>query len=176
MFEKIFQRFTGVFAVRTQPVRGLVLVPAIAFARGPTKPKPATNAQNLAKLITGAGGLGKYAGVMRPKQLPLRLGTLQKACAAARGGGALRSLRDVGRRGAELEKQFHSGLKGPQTSQPPTIWVGTSSAAFRQLLGVAELIVEKGGRALNPLRECPAGDGVLRSSERCGENPIGGGG
>jgi hypothetical protein len=93
--------FAGpVFAVRfTQPVgRGLGLVPAVAFARGPTKPKPATNAQNLAKLITGAGGLGKYAGVMRSKQLPLRLGTLQKACAAARGGGALRSLRDVGRR------------------------------------------------------------------------------
>ena len=33
--------------------------------------------------MTGAGGLGKYTKVMKPKQLPLRLGTLQKACAAA---------------------------------------------------------------------------------------------
>jgi hypothetical protein len=59
--------------------RGLVLVPAIAFAREPIKPKPARRALNLAKLMTGAGGLGKYANVMSPKQLPLRLGTLQKA-------------------------------------------------------------------------------------------------
>ena len=72
---------------------------AIAFARELIKPKPATRALNLAKLITGAGGLGKYAELMKPEQLPLRLGTLQKACAAARGGGALRSLRDGGRRG-----------------------------------------------------------------------------
>jgi hypothetical protein len=74
-----------VFAVRfTQPVgRGLVLLPAIAFAREPIKPKPARRALNLAKLMTGAGGLGKYADVMKPKQLPLRLGTLQKARAAA---------------------------------------------------------------------------------------------
>jgi len=43
------------------------------------KSKPATNAQKLAKLMTGVGGLGKYANVMSPKQLPLRLGTLQKA-------------------------------------------------------------------------------------------------
>jgi hypothetical protein len=29
--------------------------------------------------MTGAGGLGKYTNVTSPKQLPLRLGTLQKA-------------------------------------------------------------------------------------------------
>ena len=78
--------FAGpVFAVTfTQLVgRGLRLVSAIAFAREPIKPKPARSAQNVAKLITGAGGLGKYAEVMRQKQLPLRLATLQKACAAA---------------------------------------------------------------------------------------------
>ena len=61
-----------------------MLLPAIAFAREPIKPKPARRALNLAKLMTGAGGLGKYANVMKPKQLPLRLGTLQKA----RGYGA----------------------------------------------------------------------------------------
>jgi hypothetical protein len=49
-----------VFAVRfTQPVgRRLRLVSAIAFARELIKPKPATRALNLAKLITGAGGQG----------------------------------------------------------------------------------------------------------------------
>jgi hypothetical protein len=45
--------------------------------------KPATNALNLVKPMTGGGGLGKYTNVMKRKQLPLRLGTLQKACAAA---------------------------------------------------------------------------------------------
>ena len=58
-----------VFAVTfTPPVgRGLVLLPAIAFAREPTKPKPASMALNLAKPMTGAGGQGKYAKVMKPK-------------------------------------------------------------------------------------------------------------
>jgi hypothetical protein len=77
--------FTGpVFAVTfTQLVgRRLRLVPAIAFPGEPIKPKPATRALKLAKLMTGAGGLGKYANVMKPKQPPLRLRTLQKACTA----------------------------------------------------------------------------------------------
>jgi hypothetical protein len=91
MFEKIFQRFIGLFAVRfTQPVgRGLVRVSAVASARG---------------------------------------------------GGALRSLRDGGRRGARFEKQFHSGLKGPQTSHLPIIWpLGWRFQVAAP--GVAELIV-----------------------------------
>ena len=78
--------FAGpVFAVTfTQPVaRGLVLLPAIAFPGELIKPKPATRAQNLAKPMTGAGGPGKYANVMKPKQLPPRLRTLQKAYTAA---------------------------------------------------------------------------------------------
>jgi hypothetical protein len=45
--------------------------------------KPATRALNLVNPMTGAGGQGKYTKVMKPKQLPLRLGTLQKARAAA---------------------------------------------------------------------------------------------
>jgi hypothetical protein len=70
MFEKIFQHLIGVFAVRfTQPVgRGLVLVPAIAFPRELMKPKPATNALNLVKPMTGGGGLGEYAKVMKRKR------------------------------------------------------------------------------------------------------------
>jgi hypothetical protein len=72
--------FAGpVFAVSHPAGWRPVLVPAIAVRREPIKPKPARRAQNVAKLITGAGGLGKYAEVMRQKQLPLRLGTLQKA-------------------------------------------------------------------------------------------------
>ena len=65
MFEKTLQNLIEVFTVRlSQPVaRGLVLVPAVAFARG---------------------------------------------------GGAPSSVRDVGRRGARLEKQPHSGLMGPR--------------------------------------------------------------
>jgi hypothetical protein len=118
----------------TQPVgRRLRLVSAIAFAREPIKPKPATRALNLAKLITGAGGLGKYAELMKPEQLPLRLGTLQKAYTALEkqpiavfsvasvgcgrryrsnvrrsrraAVGAARSVRDRGRRGGRFRKQ-----------------------------------------------------------------------
>ena len=77
--------FAGpVFAVTfTQPVgSGLVLLPAIAFPGELMKPKPATRAQNVAKPMTGAGGPGKYANVMKPKQLPPRLRTLQKAYTA----------------------------------------------------------------------------------------------
>jgi hypothetical protein len=72
--------FAGpVFAVSHPAGWRPVLVPAIAVRREPIKPKPARRAQNLTKLMTGAGGLGKYAEVMRQKQLPLRRGTLQKA-------------------------------------------------------------------------------------------------
>jgi len=195
--------FAGpVFAVTfTQPVaRGLVLLPAIAFPGELIKPKPATRAQNLAKPMTGAGGPGKYANVMKPKQLPLRLGTLQKACAVPRRTMSslgpptastsvitrprpkrfrnlwpaclqATAMNKPGRRSSNPDghgqtraarrghrKTTYSGLKGPQTSQPPTIWVGGHFILGSQVAapGVVELIVDEGGRALNPLGGCPA--------------------
>ena len=100
---------------------------------------------------------------------------LVPAFAFARGGGALRSLRDLGRRGAELEKQFRSGLKGPQTSQPPTIWL--EPALHPRLSGSCPRCsgADCGGVEAAALASVDAAEG-LRSSERCGENPIGGGG
>jgi hypothetical protein len=177
--------FAGpVFAVTfTQLVgRGLRLVSAIAFAREPIKPKPARSAQNVAKLITGAGGLGKYAEVMRQKQLPLRLATLQKACTALEkqpiavfsvgSVGCGRRCRSNVRR--SLRKTTYSGLKGPQISTYlPSSRLDSGSRVAAP--GVAELIVEESRLVCEGLvrdGSCEVLKGVKKALSQVGDSCV----